>query len=405
MRLLNRSAAAVLALLVLLPVGAMGRPDRSSEAAALEPIVIGLHAPLTGAGLLPSQSLEMAADLYWKWLDRQGETVNGRSVQVVLKDDGTDPSTAVEVCREMIEEDDAFLLAGVLQSSFGSVQSQACARLAEDLGVPYVALGGATAGVAKLSNHFATSMTFRAQGRLLADYLVENLDARSQDNGLVSYNTPHEMEAVGAFGSRLDERRAGLDVEKLISRNGAGAAEAQAIATELKAKDIENVFVFTTPTFFIQLLEASDNLRYHPMWTGIGITMTNTDAIVRMSCSGGYELEGRFFSPLPAFGDRSEYDITFDQAMAEVYPAREPGATMWQGWSTAKQIHEMLEVTGRRLTTRLFVSRVEGADPMSTGIMPALDFSSDDHFGASKTYVLSPRCSDERWHTRAKKYR
>jgi ABC-type branched-subunit amino acid transport system substrate-binding protein len=303
----------------------------------------------------------------------------------------------------MVKKDGAFLLAGILQSSFGSVQSQACARVAKGLGVPYVTLGGGNAGVDELSNHFAISMTFRAQGRKLADYFVERLKARSRENGLVSYNTPHEMEAVNVFRKRLATRKVDLDVVRLIARNGT-SAEAQAIAAELQTAGVENVFVFTSPTFFLQLLQAANNLNYEPLWSGIGISITHIDEFVGMACNGGASFRGRFFSPLPAFEDRRDFDHTFDLAMAAIYPTGPKDGVVWQGWSTAKQIAEMLRSTGRRLTTRRFISRVEAADDLSTGILPALDFTPEDHFGASKTHVLVPRCSDERWHTRPKKY-
>jgi len=401
MRAFSRSVCSVLALLLLVPAGASGEGERRVPPG--KPIVIGLHAPVTGAVPLPSQSLGPASDIYWKWLRHQGMTIHGRNVKIVLKNDNGNPQQARKVCREMVNENGAFLLAGVLQNSSGSVQSEECAEVAENAGISYISLGGTTAGVKDLSNHFAISMTFRAQGRLLADYFVEKMKARSRNNGSVSFNTPHNLEATRAFRNRLKDRKADLDVERLIART-AGASEAQAIATELQATGVENVFVFTSPTFFIQLLQAADNLNYEPLWSGIGPSVTTSDEHVRMACNGGAPFRGRFFSPIPAFEDRRDFDRTFDLAMTAIYPTGPKDNVVWQGWSTAKQIAEMLRATGPRLTTRRFISGVESADNLRTGILPALDFTPKDHFGASKTHVLVPRCSDERWHTRAKKF-
>ena len=401
MKSCSRWAAAILALLMLAPTGATGEPEKRS--ALRKPIVIGLHAPLTGPAPIPNLSVTKAADIYWKWLRHRGKTINGRNVKVVLRNDNNNPSNAAKVCRQMVKQDGAFLLAGVLNGPLGSVQADVCARVAEQLGVPYIALGGGTNDVDRLDNYFAISMTFPAQGRLLADYFVEKLKGRSRQNGLVSFNTPHNREAATAFRRRLEKRKSDLDYERLIARTS-GATEAQTLATELNTAGIKNVFVFTSPPFFIQLVNAANNQNYHPVWTGIGDPVTNSDDLLGTMCNGSDPFRARFFSPVPAFVDRNEYDKTFDRAMAAIYPSGPKDEVVWRGWSTAKQIARMLRATGAKLTTRRFISRVEAADNLGTGILPRVNFTSKDHFGSSRTHVVVSRCSDERWHTRAKKY-
>jgi branched-chain amino acid transport system substrate-binding protein len=400
MRLSNRSATAVLALLMLVPAGAAARPERPS--ALEDPIVIGLHIPVTGAVPLPSPSHQTAAEIYWKWRRHLGLTIFGRDVEVVVKNDNTNPSQARQVCREMVDEG-VTMLAGVLQGAFGAPQIQECARVAKRAGIPYVSLGTVTQGVADNPNYFATSMSLRAQGRLLADYFVEKLDARDVKNAIVASNIPSVLEGVRAFRNRLGDRKAEIEVERLISHN-AGATEAQAVATELSLNGIENVFVLHTPTFFIQLGQATDNQQYFPMWSGVGITMTSSDAVAMQGCNGSGPFRARFFSPLPAFRDRGDYDPDFDRAMTLLYPTQDADEVVWQGWSTAKQLAEILIVAGPKWSTKQFISRVESARTMRTGIMPELNFAKGDHFGAWKTHVLKEDCSARTWSTIPKKY-
>src|SRR5438477_368200 len=85
-------------------------------------IVIGVHAPLTGAAPVPEDSVDKAKDLYWKYIAERGG-IFGRNVRVVFRDDQYNPSRAVTVCREMVEQDHAFLLVGV-----GTDQVVSCAR-------------------------------------------------------------------------------------------------------------------------------------------------------------------------------------------------------------------------------------------------------------------------------------
>ena len=125
-------------------------------------IVIGVHAPLTGAAPVPEDSVDKAKDLYWKFVaDRGG--IFGRNVRVVFRDDQYNPSRAVTVCREMVEEQHAFLLVGV-----GTDQVVSCARYASQAGVPYFSMGGGEAAVAGLRNYFGISMSFPQQAPLVA---------------------------------------------------------------------------------------------------------------------------------------------------------------------------------------------------------------------------------------------
>ena len=102
--------------------------------------MIGVHAPITGAAPVPQDSVDKAKDLYWKFLAERGG-IFGRNVRVVFRDDQFNPSRAVPVCREMVEQEHAFLLVGI-----GTDQVVPCARYASQVGVPYFAMGGGESG-------------------------------------------------------------------------------------------------------------------------------------------------------------------------------------------------------------------------------------------------------------------
>ena len=115
--------------------------------------MIGIHAPLTGAAPVPEDSVDKAKDLYWKFIAERGG-IFGRNVRVVFRDDQYNPSRAVAVCREMVEEEHAFLLVGV-----GTDQVVSCARYASQAGVPYFSMGGGEAAVATVNATFHLSAT------------------------------------------------------------------------------------------------------------------------------------------------------------------------------------------------------------------------------------------------------
>ncbi|HKN38447.1 MAG TPA: ABC transporter substrate-binding protein, partial [Acidimicrobiia bacterium] len=139
------------------PAAAPAAGPHDRDGVSDKEIVIGIHAPLTGAAPVPEDSVDKAKDLYWKFIAERGG-IFGRNVRVVFRDDQYNPSRAVAVCREMVEEEHAFLLVGV-----GTDQVVSCARYASQAGVPYFSMGGGEAAVAGIRNYFGISMSFPQQ--------------------------------------------------------------------------------------------------------------------------------------------------------------------------------------------------------------------------------------------------
>ena len=163
---------------------------------------------------------------------------------------------------------------------------------------------------------------------------------------------------------------------------------------------IENVFVLTSPVWWLQVLKQADTQAYRPQWTGVGISMT-FDTVATVACGGGESIDGaKFFSPFPAWIDRARYDSEFDKAYNQFHSGGKASDDfVWLSWSGGKTIWEMLKATGKDLTREAFILAVEKIRGLSTGIGPKLSYSSSDHFGADSTYVSEARCSTRRWHT------
>jgi ABC-type branched-subunit amino acid transport system substrate-binding protein len=128
---------------------------------------IAAHAPVTGAAPLPAPAFEEASDLYYKWYTEvQGnELLGGRDVEVTFANDQYQPSTAAQVCRQLMQTH--FMLFG----AGGTDQIQTCARIAERGSTPYYSAGVTETGLRGLEWYWAFSMSYKAQGRLLAQYV------------------------------------------------------------------------------------------------------------------------------------------------------------------------------------------------------------------------------------------
>lgn len=358
-------------------------------------IKIGIHAPVSGAVPLPSESLDQGARVFWRWLRSKDQTINRRNVRVVLRNDQTNPMTAVAACKEMVEEHDVFMLVGTLQGGFTS-QVEACARYAESVGVPYVSLGVNVVRFQRFERYFAISQTHPKQAQLLADLFADKLGARGERNGFV-YSAATDTETLYAFRDAMERKNVTIDYSRSVPKN-AGTADARLVVEEMRLAGVQNVFFHHSPIFFMNVLKQADTQGFWPQWTGIDSGATRTDSVVEVACQGGASIDGaRFLSPLPAFGERNEFDRRHDRAMRRIYGERGDAVT-WLGWATSKAIRRMLEKPSRRLTRPRFERTVERAR-VRTGILPKIRFRPENHFGGRGIHLLRAECTDERWHT------
>ena len=359
-----------------------------------EVIKIGMHVPLTGAAPVPSDSVEKGKDLFFRWLKSRGKAIHGRNVEVILRNDQFSPSRAVAACKEMVEHEHVFMLIGFQ----GPDQMQACARYAASKDVPYVSPGSTTLALKDLPNYFATSKTYRSEGRLLADFFIEKLRGRRSKNGVVYYDSPNWRQGHAAFTAEMQRQNAEIAYDRAVS-NTAGQSEARLVVEEMKLAGIEHVFIGARPVWFIQVLQQANAQEFFPIWTGTSVTPAN-DAISEVSCNGGDTLDGaKFLSPYPAIVDSDRFDERFRKAVAKFYPDTTPNDFMWQLWALQRVIAKMLDRVGRELTRERFINRVERTDRIYTGVGPTLHYESDDHFGARDTHLLRASCTDGRWHT------
>jgi branched-chain amino acid transport system substrate-binding protein len=371
----------------------------SAVGVTADSIKIGAHAPLTGAAPVPSDSAEKGVDVYWKWLAQEEQLIHGRRVDAMLKNDNYNPSQAVAACKEMVEKDQVFLLFGFA----GTDQILACARYAASVGVPYVSVGVAETYVNALRNYFAVSATYRHQGELLADLLHTQLGASSEKNGMLWFDTASFKDAHDSFVSAMEKRGTSLAYDRAVPKS-AGASEAQAAVQQMRTLGIENVYVNTSPLWFLQVLQAAQSQGYAPQWVGVGITKA-LDTVASVGCRNGTLNRAKFFSPFPAWADIDRFDQDFKRAVQAVYPEEGSGDDiMLIGWSLSKVLGDLFERAGRALTREGFIYTTERARNVKTGVFPPVSFTPEDHLGGDQVHLNEAQCSgykagDNRWHT------
>jgi ABC-type branched-subunit amino acid transport system substrate-binding protein len=348
-------------------------------------IVIGLHAPITGAAPVPQDSLEKAKGLYWRFVaDRGG--VSGRNVRVVIKDDQFNPAHAVQVCREMVERDKVFLLVGI-----GTDQTIACARYASQVGVPYFATGGSEAGFASLPTYFNVSMTFPQQAPMVAR-LVQR--ANLSKVGILTINTPNYTDTHQALESAA--REAGLEVVRSsrINKN-ASQSETLAEANALRTAGAQAVMLMVAPLVFLNLAHAAQGQAYNPFWTGPGLS-NGLNLVAEFGCPS----IGRatFLSPFPQLDVIDRFDADY-KAMYRKVNGEEADDLGLALWGLDKTLHRFFEATGRDLSRQRFMATLRSGREFASNILPPLRYRPGNPFGATQAHVLEADCGTRTYRT------
>ena len=157
MRYLVRLFAPILLLLVT-----------AFPAGAEEPLKIGLIVPLTGGQASTGKQLANAVKLY---MSENGDTVAGRKIEVIVRDDGAVPENTKRIAQELIVNDKVGIIAG-----FGITPAAlAASALATQARIPEVVMLAGASIVTERSPYIVrTSFTLAQSSVIIGDWAAKS---------------------------------------------------------------------------------------------------------------------------------------------------------------------------------------------------------------------------------------
>lgn len=149
-------------------VAAVGLVSFGANVQAQETVKIGLIVPMTGGQSSTGQQINNAVKLYQQ---KFGDTVAGKKVEVILKDDATLPDNTKRLAQELIVNDKVNVIAG-----FGVTPSAlAAAPLATQAKIPEIVMAAGTSIITERSPYIArTSFTLPQSSTIIGDWAVKN---------------------------------------------------------------------------------------------------------------------------------------------------------------------------------------------------------------------------------------
>ena len=367
------------------PGGAAPTADRTGVTDTK--IRIGIHAPITGAAPFPQNAFDKGKDVYWKFLAEKGGLF-GRNVEIVFRDDQFNPSRAVQVCREMVEQEKVFILMGAA----GSEQITACARYANSKGVPYLSAGVNEDGLTGLSTYFATSQTYAQQHPALVSYIANKL--KKTKLAIVLNNTPALNETQQSI-TKLAQG-AGLNIVR-ESRIGKNASDSELLseANALRTSGAEVVYLLTSPVNFVKLATKGQAQAYSPVYMGPGIT-NGINIVAEAGCPAIGP--AKFFSPFPQLDVIDQLDPDYQKSYQKYNGGKGDDIGLAE-WGLSKVVGAMLQAAGKDLSRQSFLGALESGKEFNTNVYPTVSYSGAIRFGAKSAHLLEADCNTRKFKT------
>ncbi len=148
--------------------GALGSTLALAPAQAQETVKIGLILPMTGGQASTGKQIDNAVKLF---MQQKGDTVAGKKIEVILKDDGAVPDNTKRLAQELIVNDKVNFIAG-----FGVTPAAlAAAPLATQAKVPEIVMAAGTSVITERSPYIVrTSFTLPQVTLGIAEWAAKN---------------------------------------------------------------------------------------------------------------------------------------------------------------------------------------------------------------------------------------
>src|ERR1700740_1134351 len=162
---MSRKMRSKFVLIGLLALAATG--INAESAAAQETVKVGIVIPMTGTSAAVGREISDATKRY---VAQHGNTVAGKKIELIIKDDQSVPDNAKRLAQQLIVNDKVnFLGAGLTPSAMSM------APIATEGKVPTVVMVSGTSVVTERSPYYVrTSFTLGQQSGIIADWAIKN---------------------------------------------------------------------------------------------------------------------------------------------------------------------------------------------------------------------------------------
>jgi ABC-type branched-subunit amino acid transport system substrate-binding protein len=377
--LLAASAVIAVSALALTAIPAQA----SSVGVTKTEIKLGITVPLTGPASPGYAKVAPAMKAYFEYVNANGG-INGRKINLIIKDDKYLPQEAVNRTNELILRDKVFAIVGALGTA-NNLAVNSKVRLGSR-GVPSLFVNTGFSGFAdkrKFPTLFPLFPSYAMEAKIMGTYIKENFAGKKL--GLIVQNDDFGQDALKGFAA------AGVKFDATI-KYVSGTQSATTATTwiqKLATAKVEVVYLFGVSTATAAALAVAAQAGYRPQWilgsVGGDATTIRTATAVPVAVLNG--ALGASFMP-DAADTADEYVKFFREINADYNKGVEFDNNVLAGMNGGMMVAQALKAAGPNLTRKRLIAAVEnsGASFASAGLAP-LAFSRTSRVGYTGYWI------------------
>lgn len=345
-------------------------------------ITFGTHQPLTGPAAPGYSEIAPASQAFFDYLNAQGG-INGRKINLIIKNDEYNPAKTVTVTHELVLNDNVFgIFEGLGTPTHTKVVGYLNSSKVPDMFV--------ASGCPCWDNGTAQPYTFGWQpnytieGKILGQYIKQHFAGKK-----VGVFYQDDDFGMGGLAGIKDEVPSSQIVSAQAYQPGGTNVAPQISA--IKAAGAEVLVDFTVPIYTALGQLTSFTLGYKPQLvvSNVGIDPITVGGLLKTFSKGkaGTELiEGAVTDGyLPSSSDSSNPWIALFRKIHNQYDASAPfDGNVEYGMANAYTLAQALQLAGKNLTRQDLVNAVDekGSQLTGPGLVP-YRYSQSDHGGFS----------------------
>jgi branched-chain amino acid transport system substrate-binding protein len=282
-----------------------GDSGSSTSGEGGEPIKVGAILSLTGNYAALGASEQNALKLEVDKINNAGG-INGRKIELLIEDDGTDEAKAVSAAAKLIEQDKVVAILGAT----GTGQSMAIRNDVNRAGLPQISMAGGTAITAKFDK-----LVFQTpwSNTLVVPFVLN----RMKELGHTKVALITDSGGYGKDGKAVIEAEAPKAGITLVSNQtfNPGDADVSAQLTKMKASGADSMLMWTAGKDAANIVKTSKDLGITLPWFGASGQARKEFPTGAGDAAEGFEFgTGKSLLPETWGTDTEEYKVVSDFA-------------------------------------------------------------------------------------------
>lgn len=311
-------------------------------------IKVGMIADLTGPIAFTGQEVSAGARLYLQHVNEQGG-VHGRRIELIVEDDGYQPSRTVIAARKLLDRDRVLCFFG----NMGTATTLAIESILEAEGVPLFAPNTFSSVLYTPARRyiFGVDPSYRMQSWMMLDIIYREIQGGHPKLGVIYQDDDFGRDGLRGLREAADYYGVQIVAEESYKR---GATDFSTQVLNLKRANATHVILWTIYREAALVLKEAQQLDWHPVF--LGNNLIADDKLVQLAGEAAENLQT--LAGLNLFSDTSQMKL-YRELIARYDPGRTPHYYHASGYLFAQFLVEVLQRAGSDLNREKLVTAAE----------------------------------------------